>query len=196
MTTPEEQMRAFASMRAARRAGDARRYGDPDFPAALRSLIRNAGRPRLPINGKPAWEVVKQCAPELADYLWGLGDDPENWKPLHRDLKLVQALAGEAAARETRAHGRVITTAAGADDATRVPTAKAVGLLRIACSAAGAAAYLSAKNGTPGRPGLEGLGWRRLAQREQEEAFDPEADAQAAGEAGEPPPVYRPPGGM
>lgn len=56
-------------VRELRRAEAERRYGDADYPRALKAIIRTDGKPKLPIRGRDPWEIVSGCRPGMAALL-------------------------------------------------------------------------------------------------------------------------------
>jgi hypothetical protein len=80
-----------------RAAWTSRTYSDRDYPAALAMLMRTAGKPRLPVNGRSAWAIVEGCDAEVASYLHGLGNDPRDWKDVQREVRLATMKAALAA---------------------------------------------------------------------------------------------------
>ena len=105
-TLPVPEPDPFAQARARRREAARRRYGDADYPSALRALLRTSGRPRLPIRGRDAWGIVDRCRPEVAQWLRECGDD---WRPARRhvwlstDAAAIAALRAQAAGRQVQA---------------------------------------------------------------------------------------------
>lgn len=97
--TPDAVMVQFKATEDYRRGEVARLHGDPLYPRALAALLRASGTPIGLIEGRDAWDIVRETDPAVHAHLRPLGSDPDNWKPLRLEVRAAAKKASEFARR-------------------------------------------------------------------------------------------------